>query len=309
MSIRTYSELLAAIQNYEDDASSIVSDRDDEWVTLAEQRIHYGSGHPGDPFYSPPLRVRMMEQAFTIRIEANQDGGTSGGSANAQTVTLSSAPTLALGLTITFTAGFTNTGAATLDANGTGTVDIRKGVDNDALEAADIVLGARYSVYYDGTYYKLMPSGGAAPLPARFLGFKNIYDDGTTNRPLDFIAAQHMVGMSGVNSSGSPIRGYTIDGDTIRLIPIPDGTRFLRGTYYRRFNALSTELNELFRRAPSIYLYGALLEAALYLGEDENITKWQGLFMSACRGVANSDRLDRYGAAPLQMRAPGPSYP
>src|SRR3989304_4583574 len=106
MAISTYAELLSAVQNYEDDTSSIVTDRDDEWVTLAEQRIHYGYGEPGQQFYSPPLRVRAMEHAFTIRLEAGQDGGTSGGSADAQTLTMT-APTVALGLGLNFVAGFT----------------------------------------------------------------------------------------------------------------------------------------------------------------------------------------------------------
>lgn len=300
MAITTYAELLTAIGNYEDDTSSIVTDRDDEWVTLAEQRIHYGYGEPGQPFYSPALRVRAMEQSFTIRVETNQAGGTSGGSADAQTVTMT-APTIALGLTITFTAGFTNTGAMTFQPTGGSAVAIRKGVNNDALEAADIVLGAEYTVYYDGTFYKLMPSAGGAPLPARFLGFKSIYDDASKNKPLEFIAAQNMVGMEGVNSAGS-LRGYTIDGDCIRLISIPDGTKFLRGTYYRRFAALSTELNELFRRAPGVYLYGSLLEAAIYLGEDENALKYHNIYSAACKGVARSNRFDRYGAGPLIMR-------
>ncbi len=305
MALTTYAELLSAIQNYEDDTSSIVTDRDDEWVTLAEQRIHYGAGEPGDPFYSPPLRVRALEQPFTIRVEASQSGGTSGGSANAQTITLDTAPTYALGLTVSWVAGFTNTGATTLNANSVGAQALSKGVNDDALEAADIVVGATYQAYMtSATNWRLMPSAGAVPLPARFLGFKNIYDDGTTKRPLDFFPAQHMIGMEGVNSSGSPVRGYTIDGDWLRLVPASDGTRFLKGTYYRRFNALSSELNELFRRAPGVYLYGSLLEAALYLGENENINKWHGAFMSACRGVARTDQWDRYGAGPLQMRAP-----
>jgi hypothetical protein len=301
LAISTYAELLTAIQNYENDTSSIVTDRDDEWVTLCEQRIHYGSGVPGQPFYSPPLRIRAMEQAFTIRIEANQAGGTSGGSANAQTVTLAVVPTVALGLTITFTAGFTNTGATTLNPNALGAVAIRKGVNNDALESADIVLGAEYTVYFDGTFYKLMPSAGGAPLPSRYLGFKSIYDDGDKNRMLDYFPAHGMSGLEGVNSAGI-VRGYTIDGDCIRLISLPDSTRFLRGTYYRRFADLSTELNELFRRAPSVYLYGSLLEAALYLGEDEHIIKWHGMYSAACGGVASSNRFDRIGAGPLVMR-------
>lgn len=303
MAISTYAELLSALQNYEDDTSSIVTDRDDEWVTLAEQRIHYGFGEPGEKFWSPPLRIRAMEQPFTIRIEASQDGGTSGGSADAQTLTMT-APTVALGLSLTFVAGFTNTSAMTLQPTGGSAVDVRKGVNNDALEAADIVLGAEYTVYFDGTYYKLMPGPGSAPLPSRFLGFKRITDDATKDRQLEFIASGALAGMEGVNSSGT-VYGYTIDGDNIRLISPPDATRFLKGTYYRRFAALSTELNELFRRSPSVYLYGALLEAALYLGEDDNIVKWYMNYSGATKGVARSNRADRFGSGPLLQRVSG----
>ncbi len=303
MAISTYAELLSALQNYEDDATSIVTDRDDEWVTLAEQRIHYGFGEPGEKFWSPPLRIRAMEQPFTIRMEATQDGGTSGGSANAQTLTMT-APTVALGLSLTFVAGFTNTTAMTLQPTGGSAVDVRKGVNNDALEANDIVLGAQYTVYFDGTYYKLMPGPGSAPLPSRFLGFKHIQDDAVKDRQLEFIASGALAGMEGVNSSGT-VYGYTIDGDNIRLISPPDSTRFLKGTYYRRFAALSTELNELFRRSPSVYLYGALLEAALYLGEDDNTIKWYMNYSGATKGVARSNRNDRYGSGPLIQRVSG----
>ena len=303
MAISTYAELLTAIQNYEDDTTSVVTDRDDEWVTLAEQRIHYGFGAPGEAFFSPPLRVRSMEQPFTIRIEAAQDGGTSGGSANAQTLTMT-APTVALGLSLSFVAGYTNTGATTLQPTGGSAVAIRKGVNNDALEANDIVLGATYAVYYDGTYYKLMPGPGCAPLPSRFLGFKHIQDDGSKDRQLEFIAAGALAGMEGVNSSGT-VYGYTIDGDNIRLISPPDSTRFLKGTYYRAFSALSSEINELFRKAPSVYLYGALLEAALFLGEDENIVKWYTNYTGAVKGVARANRADRYGSGPLIQRVSG----
>jgi hypothetical protein len=300
MSIATYAELLTAIQNYQDDTSIIVSDRDDEWVTLCEQRIHYGYGNPGEQFYSPALRVRPMEHQFTLRIEAAQDGGTSGGSANAQTLTMT-APTVALGLTLAFTAGFTNTGATTLQPTGGSAVAIRKGVNNDALEANDIVLGAHYTVYYDGTYYKLMPGAGGAPLPTRFLGFKNIYDDATTNRPLSYISGQYLPGMAGANSSGEPI-GYTIEEDCLRLVSISDGTRFIRGMYYKRFDALSTAVNELFRRAPGIYLYGSLLEASLYLEDDNGALKWHRAYSAACAGIARADKYDRQGAGPLVMR-------
>ena len=306
MAITTYAELLTAIQNYEDDTSAIVTDRQAEWVTLCENRIHYGFGSPGMPFYSPALRLRQMERTVTIPIQSNQDGGTSAGSANAHTVTLTTSPTVALGLTISFTAGYTNTGATTFNPNSVGAVDVRKGVNLDALEAGDIVAGAKYTVYYDGTYYVLMPSSGGVPLPSRYLGMKEIYLQGSPHTPLDFMAPSHFSGILAGAEADSPT-AYTIQGDCIRFAPIPGSSEYVICTYWRKFAALSSATHALFLDAPNIYLYGSLLEAALYLGEDENAIKWHGNFTSACQGVANSDQRDRYGAAPLRMRVAGPT--
>ena len=117
MSLDTYANLKTAVQDWiiRNGDSDFTSAADDI-LDLAEARIHYGAF---GPFASDPLRIRAMEAQTILKTGAAQDGGTSGGSANAQTVTLGTAPTLAVGLTISFTAGFSNSGAMTLNANGT----------------------------------------------------------------------------------------------------------------------------------------------------------------------------------------------
>lgn len=82
-------------------------------------------------------------------------GGTSGGTANAQTLTPSPAITAyTTGYEIAFIAGATNTGATTLNVSGLGvkTVKSQKGAD---LVAGDITTGRTYSAIYDGTYFIL----------------------------------------------------------------------------------------------------------------------------------------------------------
>lgn len=73
----------------------------------------------------------------------------SGGSANAQTLTLNTASynTLGDGHRFTFRAGFTNTGAATLNVNGTGAIAITDPIGN-ALVSGEIVAGGIYDVTY-----------------------------------------------------------------------------------------------------------------------------------------------------------------
>ena len=90
------------------------------------------------------------------------DGGlTSGGSANAQTLTTNrsiSSGHQAAGFSLRFKAGYTNTGATTLAVDGLTAVAVKR-LNGDALSAGDIVAGGIYDVAFDGTYYVLLGAG------------------------------------------------------------------------------------------------------------------------------------------------------
>lgn len=90
-----------------------------------------------------------------IQDQAVTWGGTSGGSANAQTITLSPAITgYVSGMTVRFKAGFTNTGSATLNVNSVGAVTITK-LDGRALSTGEIIANQIIEVTYDGTNFLL----------------------------------------------------------------------------------------------------------------------------------------------------------
>lgn len=300
MALTTYAELLTAIQRYEDDTSSIVTDVQADMVTLAEQRMFLGSGRPGGPMYSPALRCRAMERTVVLPIAPGEAGGTSGGSANAHTVTLTTVPTLARGLVITFVAGFTNTGATTLDPNSLGATAVRKGKSFDALEAGDILVGGTYTVYYDGTYFVLMPADGCCPVPTRFLGIKGAYlqDRGKILSQMPDTGMNLF--MDGATADEPDY--WAIVGDAIRFSPLPDDTYYLSLNYYARPAALSTSLNDIFRDAPGIYLYASLLELAIYLGNDTMAEKMLPNYMGACAAYARSDMTSSQGFAPMRVR-------
>lgn len=81
-------------------------------------------------------------------------GGTSGGTANAQTINLTPAiAAYAAGQRFAFIAGATNTGAATLNVNAAGAKNIYS--NNAALGGGEIESGKVYSVLYDGTQFQL----------------------------------------------------------------------------------------------------------------------------------------------------------
>src|SRR3972149_2217303 len=53
------------------------------------------------------------------------------------------------------------------------------------LSAGDIVLGAEYRIYYDGTDFLLVPPG-AVPLPSDFVEQRRLSIDLSAGKPLDF---------------------------------------------------------------------------------------------------------------------------
>lgn len=71
MAITTYAELVTAAGNWLH--RSNLNDRIPEFITLGEARIYYGMEESPDmPFPSPPLRIRIMEQAEDLTVNAEE---------------------------------------------------------------------------------------------------------------------------------------------------------------------------------------------------------------------------------------------
>lgn len=299
MALASYADLQAAIANYlARPGDTLVATPAPDFVALAESRIAYGADAP---FQSPALRIRAMETTAILLTGAAQAGGISGGSANAQTVTLAPAPTLAPGLTIGFTAGFSNAGPCTLNPNGLGAQSIKLGVPKADLSGGEIVAGAAYQVYFDGTDFILVPFGGV-PLPAGYLEMRSIFVQGSPQRQLSPVTPEIYIS-SWMSSTNAEPQTYLLEGDCIRFGPMPDATYAVQMDFYRKLGALALASNWLMANKPDIYLYGSLLEAAIYFRFDDDAQLYFGLYRSAIAGLQAQNTADRYSGAVLQQRA------
>ena len=84
-------------------------------------------------------------------------GGASGGTANAQTLTLSPPITAyAAGQRFGFVAGFTNTAATTLNVNGVGAVNIIATSSGVSIASNYLAVGRPYQVLYNGSAFELL---------------------------------------------------------------------------------------------------------------------------------------------------------
>ncbi len=300
MALASYADLQAAVANYlARPGDTNITTPAPDFVTLAESRIAYGSE---GQWPCRPLRIRGMETATVLITGATQSSiAATGGSANAQTVPLIAVPVLVPGLSVAFTAGFSNSGAMTLDLQGSGPIAVKKGVPQSDLAAGDVIAGGSYTAYYDGGVLNLVPRGGV-PLPAGFLQMKSIYLQTSPIRPLSPVTPETYNATFLSTDSGQP-RAYDLEGDCIRFGTAPDAAYGVAMLFYRKFAALSGGVNWLFANKPDIYLFAALLEAAIFLGNDQNIAKFFGLYCAAAEGLQSQDTFDRYSGAVLEIRS------
>lgn len=305
MALATYADLQTAITSWlaRSGDTELVSAAPD-LIALAEARMYFGASEPGQKFYSPAVRCRAMESQGVILLQAQQDGSTSGGSANAQTVTLSSAPTLARGLTIGFTAGLSNTAAMTLNPNSVGATAVKKNAARDDLVANDVSAGGQYGAYHDGTQFVLTPGQGYAPLPSDWLEGRSMFIQGSPERELDQITSYADTLLYDSTTPAKP-EAYAIEGDLVRFLPFPNDTYSVKVNYYKKFPALSSSVNWIMTNKPDIYLYGSLLEAAVYSMDDNDAEKFHALYSAACSGLIASEKRARFSGAPLRIRVGG----
>jgi hypothetical protein len=99
---------------------------------------------------------------------------------------------------------------------------------------------------------------------------------------------------------------FTIMGSELELIPTPDDDYTVEMVYRKNIPALaSNSTNWLLTLAPDAYLYGALLESAPYLDNDERIQTWGLGFTTAIDGLNRLGQQASYNSGPMHMTITG----
>lgn len=107
----------------------------------------------------------------------------------------------------------------------------------------------------------------------------------------------------GVTTAGDP-RAYTIDGNVLRVSPTGTVTIRIQNGFCGLSASVAT--NWILKDHPDAYLYGALMQAAPFLRDDERIGVWGGLFTKAIASI-NSHVIKRQtGGNPRIQSGPTP---
>jgi hypothetical protein len=189
----------------------------------------------------------FVQGAISLNSTHFSAAGTTGGSANAQTISTVSPPVFSLtgNPTVTFIAGFSNTGATTLNVLSTGVLNVLKKTPSGlvALVTGDLISGQQYLATYDGTQYELQTPSQVTSnqIPNSTITYAQIQNE-TANTVLGrnsgagAPAEQTMpscptgaLGWTtnvGFGCNGSTVNGQAITPSKVNLICYVDGTTF-----------------------------------------------------------------------------------
>ena len=105
-------------------------------------------------------------------------------------------------------------------------------------------------------------------------------------------------------ASGRP-KFFGVVGGQFRLVPTPDTNYATELTYYAKLSKLSASVatNFILSASPDIYLYGALLQAAPYLQDDNRISVWATLYERALNDLQTADDRASTSGGALLTRA------
>jgi len=155
--------------------------------------------------------------------------------------------------------------------------------------------------------FSVVLSGGEAALPADFIEMKHlrIVSSGATNNLLEPIDANELYRQFPKRTSdGKPV---VFARDQTKLIfgPFPDSNYTVKGTYYKRLAALSTTntTNWFMANAPDLLLAASMVEASLFLIEDERSPAWKQKMNQIMQDIYEEENQARASGGPKRSIA------
>ena len=148
-------------------------------------------------------------------------------------------------------------------------------------------------------------SSQTTALPTGFLSSRGLYLNTNTKGSLPFFTPDRFwESVVGAQSTTGEPQIYTIEGDNVIVAPSPDATYTGKLLAYTKLTGLSSgnTTNWIILNAPSVYLYGCLLEQAIFDNNDNEMKKQAGLFAGAINALNRQDKKSRYGSS-LTMKA------
>lgn len=105
------------------------------------------------------------------------------------------------------------------------------------------------------------------------------------------------------NPTGIPTH-FAHVGEQLEVYPTPSGTFDVELLYFKDIPTLSDSntTNWLLTDYPDVYLYGALMQSAPYLDDDQRMQVWSTLYGNAVQAINQESKKSRYSGAGMRVR-------
>lgn len=139
------------------------------------------------------------------------------------------------------------------------------------------------------------------PVPAGFSQVQNFYINTNPRNALVFLPGDAQTTL--YNASGIP-KYYSIVGSMFRFAPFPNGSFGTTLVYYQDIPGLqANSTNWLMRDHPNLYLFNTLMQASLFVQDDQAAQKWLSAYQTELRSIQNADNEEKYSGTGMAVRA------
>ncbi len=139
------------------------------------------------------------------------------------------------------------------------------------------------------------------PVPAGFSEVRNFYLNGSPRNTIVFMPDDVQTTL--YNSTGIP-KYYSVAGGMFRFAPAPSGTFSTTLRYYQSIPGLQTNLvNWLMTKHPNLYLFNTLMQAALFIQDDQAAQKWMTAYQAELKSISDADNEVKWGGTGMAVRS------
>jgi|TARA_R110002012_G_scaffold63579_1_gene167244 hypothetical protein len=121
-------------------------------------------------------------------------------------------------------------------------------------------------------------------------------------QPLEYVTEEGINEHRSQSSASGRPKYFTMVGTEYEVYPAPDDSYVAEVVYYAKVTPLSDSntSNWLLDLSPDIYLYGALIQSAPYLKDDERLAVWASIYQKLIEDMNVSDERSR-GQVSMRM--------
>jgi hypothetical protein len=142
-------------------------------------------------------------------------------------------------------------------------------------------------------------------LPSDYSEMQNFQINSQTPfRRLEFLTLNQMDEYKRDFTTAGVPKYYSIVGNQLEFLPVPGDSYTAEMVYYAKLTPLSdtNPTNWLLTKHPDIYLYGALIQTAPYLKDDERVGTWANLYERGLGDVAVSAERAMFAGSTIKIR-------